>query len=477
MIVNEVALYLRKSRDDEENKEETLTRHETMLTEYCARNNLHITKIYKEVVSGESIANRPQMQELLDDVAAGLYDGVVCVEIERLSRGNQLDQVEILDVFKGSKTKIYTLQKVYDLSKEEIDEEYFEFALFMSRREYKTITRRLQRGRLQATKEGYYIGNNLPFGFDKVRQDKGFVLVPNEKEASVVNYIFNEYVAGVGVSTIADTLNNSGIKTKRGYYWDATAIKRIVTNKLYIGKIHSSKLNTWVEGKHDGIIAPAIFEQAQILDQTKSPKIRKNDIIRNPLAGLIVCGSCGKLMQRRPSFSKVEYIICYRSPACDHKVSYKLEIIEQEVLKELKEALKNYNYFLDNAKDEIKNKRSNKEKELNLLTKELKNKETQLERACEMLEQGIYDIELFKSRTGALSSDIDNIKQRIEEIKAEPVEDDIKAMQAIPILEKVLEKYPSLDVEQKNKLLKSIIKSIVLSNVNGEMELNITLKI
>lgn len=113
-MVKDVAIYLRKSREDEELKEETLARHEKMLLDYCKRNKLNIVKTYKEVVSGESIANRPEMQKLLDDVASGLYNGVVCVEIERLSRGNQLDQCELLDVFKSSNTKIYTLNKIYD---------------------------------------------------------------------------------------------------------------------------------------------------------------------------------------------------------------------------------------------------------------------------------------------------------------------------------------------------------------------------
>jgi len=35
-----VAIYLRKSRDDqEETREETLARHERMLLDYCKRNN------------------------------------------------------------------------------------------------------------------------------------------------------------------------------------------------------------------------------------------------------------------------------------------------------------------------------------------------------------------------------------------------------------------------------------------------------
>ena len=64
--MEKVAIYLRKSREDEEFKGETLARHEKMLTEYCARNKLTVVDTYKEVVSGERIENRPQMIALMD---------------------------------------------------------------------------------------------------------------------------------------------------------------------------------------------------------------------------------------------------------------------------------------------------------------------------------------------------------------------------------------------------------------------------
>ena len=189
-----VAIYLRKSREDqEETREETLARHERMLLDYCKRNNLIIKEIYKEVVSGENIANRPEMQRLLDDVSKCKYDGIVVIEIERLSRGNQIDQAEILEILKKSKTKILTLNKIYDLSSDnEFDEDFFEFGLFMSRREYKIINRRLLRGRKQAQQEGYFIGTTTPFGYTKERQDKGFVLIADDN-AEIVRLMFNKF--------------------------------------------------------------------------------------------------------------------------------------------------------------------------------------------------------------------------------------------------------------------------------------------
>ena len=128
---------------------ETLARHEKLLLEVAKRGNYNVTQIYREVVSGETLAARPVMQQLLS-------------EVERLARGDTIDQGIVAQAFKYSDTKIITPVKVYDPNNE-FDEEYFEFGLFMSRREYKTINRRLQRGRLAASKEGKHVGGSKPY--------------------------------------------------------------------------------------------------------------------------------------------------------------------------------------------------------------------------------------------------------------------------------------------------------------------------
>lgn len=62
-------IYLRKSRADQEaelrGEGETLARHEKALLELARRQHLPIADIYREVVSGETIASRPMMQQLL----------------------------------------------------------------------------------------------------------------------------------------------------------------------------------------------------------------------------------------------------------------------------------------------------------------------------------------------------------------------------------------------------------------------------
>ncbi|EJW17552.1 putative resolvase [Paenibacillus alvei DSM 29] len=193
-------LYLRKSRSDIEaearGEGETLERHRRILFDLAKRLNIHISKEYKEIVSGETIIEREVVQDLLRDVEQGVWTGVLVVEVERLARGDTVDQGIVAQTFKYSGTKIITPTKTYDPNNE-FDEEYFEFGLFMSRREFKTINRRLQNGRISSVKEGKYVGNKAPYGYDRVKliNEKGYTLEKNER-SEIVKLIFDLYCYG-----------------------------------------------------------------------------------------------------------------------------------------------------------------------------------------------------------------------------------------------------------------------------------------
>lgn len=242
------AIYLRKSRkDDDAGFADTLSRHEKMLMDYADRMGLvvHEHDIYREIVSGESIEARPQMQRLLKAVEMRTHTAVLCIELERLSRGNGADQARILKAFQFSNTKIITLNKTYDLaSDDEFDEEFFEFGLFMSRREYKTIKRRLLRGRMQSQQEGYFIGSTLPFGYGKIKnpEGKGHILVPNE-QTPILQMIFRRYAEGDLLADIVQDLNAAGVQTASSLNakWSTNRVRDMLRNRVYIGEINVKK--------------------------------------------------------------------------------------------------------------------------------------------------------------------------------------------------------------------------------------------
>ena len=475
-MVNKVALYLRKSREEEnETKEETLARHETMLIDYCKRNKLHIVAVYKEVVSGENIANRPEMQRLLDDVDAGLYNGVVCVEIERLSRGNQIDQCEILEVFKKSNTKIYTLQKIYDLTNEDIDEEYFEFSLFMSRREYKIIRRRMTRGRTQAMKEGYFIGSITPYGFTKKKDGRGFILIPDEKEADIVKLIYDKYLDGVSIRAICKFLNDTGVPSRKGSKWGDTSLRQILTNPSYIGKVNSWKNSDYYEGKHEGIIDLETFNAVQALREKNRPKVKNSQTLKNPLAGVLYCGLCGRAMRRHAN-GKNSYVYTCITHNCKNRriVCHNLD---KTLLESLKNELNDFNYLLDNYEDELKSKRQERDEEIVRITHAIEKQHNALNVACDMLENGVYTMDLFKSRSAIIEKKIETLNAQLYELQSLEIKEDERANKAVPILSKVIDKYDTLDVIEKNNLLKQIIKRIEYTRLEEDYTLNIELLI
>ena len=479
---NQVAIYLRKSRDeDNETRDITLARHEKLLLEYCDRNKLFVKKIYKEVVSGESIAARLEMQRLLVDVSAGKYDGIVCIEIERLSRGNQVDQAEILEVFKKTRTKIFTLNKTYDFSTDnEIDEEFFEFGLFMSRREYKVICRRLARGRSAALLEGYYTGSVLPYGFNKERRNKGFVLIPNKEEAEIVRLIFDKFIGGTGLTDIARYLNDQGIKPRSAKQFEQVRIREILKNKTYIGYLHvkNKKISeTWVKGKHDPIIEEDIFIKAQSLLSTTRPRIKKDHTVVNPLSGLMRCDCCNRFMVVSSGGNGERYLKCVGLNCKTY--STKLKIVEDQIIKELSEELKEFKYYLDNQAEEDRRKVESRDNEINIIMQAINKKEKALDTCCELLEDGVYTREQYFKRINILNEDIEALKSNLEALKAISDDKSESIRTTVPILEKCIEKYNDLDPKDKNIILKSFIEKIEYNKriSRGDFNLRIFLKI
>lgn len=484
------AIYLRKSREDIEAEKygegETLARHEKILTTLAEKRNLHISKIYREVVSGETISERKEMQKLLKDVENEKWTGVLVVEVERLARGDTSDQGRVLKAFKYSHTKIITPVKTYDPDNE-FDEEYFEFGLFMSRREYKTINRRLQRGREVSVSEGKYVGNIAPFGYGRVKlkDSKGYSLVVNEYESSIVKEIFRLYAFKSNtINSVVKQLNNMHLKPRISNEWSISSVKDILSNPTYIGKVvwnrRKQKKKTKnghiyisrprnqdyliYDGLHEPIIDTKTWEIVQEKRKQNAPKVKHNNTIQNPLVGLVFCEKCGKPMQRRP-YNKVDKpatLICTNSK-CDN-VSSKLYIVEDKIIEALKIWLKNYK--IDYELKDNSNSDNNQliDKSIASTKKELEKEKAKLDKVYDFLENGIYNKDEFINRSKSIKDNIQSLENKLEDYsfllqKNTKLQNEKEII--IPKLENVIGLYDKLETaEDKNILLKSIIAKV-----------------
>ncbi len=480
------AIYLRKSRLDIEAEFrgdlETLSRHQSQLLELAKKYNFSIGKIYKEVVSGESIDARPEMQKLLEDIEKGMWEGVLVMEVERLARGDTIDQGIVARTFKQGNAKIVTPIKIFDPNNE-FDEEYFEFGLFMSRREYKVITRRIQRGRIQSAKEGRYLAPVPPYGYDriKIKGDKGYTLTPNTTEADAVRYIFSQYNSGLGATCIANALDSKGIATRTGKRWSKATIMDILKNPVYIGKIrwsyeketkdyqtgrtHRAKNNDYiyVDGLHDAIVSDEIFETAQKTRKKNTHTGAKNDVpLQNPLSGILYCKKCGSVMTRLGANSKTKYDVLKCSNRYCDNVSAPLALIESEVLATLHKWVDELEINIKNEADIVSSTNINKTAEAKL-KREIETIEKQINNTYDLLEQGVYDINVFTVRNQILSAKKAEIERKLEDMQS-VLENSVSVKcicdTIIPGIKTILNSYEELtDAAEKNRILKELIQN------------------
>lgn len=482
--------YLRKSRADLQEEArglgETLARHEQLLTELAARLEIPILQTYREIVSGDTIAERPAVRQLLNDIGAGRWDGVLVVDVDRLGRGDSIDQGIIMQTFLYSGTLIVTPDKTYDPA-DDADAEFFEIKLFFSRREYSMIKKRMQRGRLQSAMDGCYMGSRPVYGYEryKLPHRKGWSLRIVPDKAAYVRMIFDWYINGIsgkpaGAMIIADKLNGMGLLTDMGNRFEPSYIRQILTNPAYIGKVRWNQRTTvhtienglrvksrqpcdnalLVDGLHEPIIDTDTWNRAQAIFATHAhrPKPSKYEIT-NPFAGLAVCSACGRAMIRKPDPARNTVYLCCVTQHCP-TFACSLDVVENAVLETLELWIGDYE-----AAQQLPPAQSNAAAEarksaLDALLDQRRTALAQIDRLYDLLEQKLYTPDIYRQRRDALDERLKNLDASIADLKQIDKPNPLDLL--IPRVRSVVNAYGQCTSgAEKNKLLKSVVSKIV----------------
>lgn len=479
-------IYLRKSRQDDprETVEEVLAKHETMLQEYALREFGHKIpekNIYREVVSGESISDREEIKEVLQRISDPNIKGVLVVEPSRLSRGDLVDCGHLIDALRYSKTQVVTPYMSYDLENK-MERKFFQDELLRGN-DYLEYTKEiLWRGRVAAAKRGCYaVGSPAPYGYKKVKIGKDWILEVVPENAEIVRMIFDWYTKdSLGPTAIAKKLTEMGIKTPTGgSRWSEPTIRKIISNKHYIGLIvfNQRKTVTFIEygekvkrsvsqnpedviiakGKHPAIIDEETFELAQATT-VPNPRLKEDLELKNALSGILRCGKCGQLLRRQCHLTKEPRYICtshkprcFKSATLSEVETAFIVAIEQAELPALQLKVQNDDGNAVKIQQRIIAK----------LQTQLTEFEEQEETLYEFLEKKVYTPEVFARRHSALVSKIENCREELEKAKrAMPKSIDYE--ERVASLENAIELYkdPNASATEKNNVLKSVIDRI-----------------
>lgn len=492
----EILDYLRKSQSDDPlmTVEEVLQKHETILDEWDERHlgrKVPEENKFREVVSGETIKERPEINKVLRLIESPKIKAVKVVDPQRLTRGDLEDIGRLMKLFKHTGTYVITPDRLYDL-RDEYDWNAFEAELKRGN-DYLNYYKKIQnRGKLLSVSQGNYLGSIPPYGYDKATVKDGKrecpTLIENKEQADVVRMIFDMYVnKDMGRTSICNYLDNMGIKPPKGKYWSPPAMKDMLENVHYIGKVKwnwrktvtivedseiietrpKAKIGEYLiyEGKHDGIIPEELFNAAQE-KQGRNHRAKAKTKVRNPLAGLLFC-RCGRAMSLRTYKHKdgteksAPRLLCDDQSHCNTGSCLYEEMIDR-VCAILEQCIEDFELRIRNNEGNSVNLHARLIKNLEKKMQDLQAKElSQWEAQSHPDPSQRMPAGIFKQLNEKLLIEKEEVRQALckaYESMPEPVDYEKKVKKFKNALKTLRD--PNADAQRKNSLLKDCIKRI-----------------
>lgn len=279
--------------------------------------------------------DRPGMQKLLKEVKANNIHCIIVKDMSRFSRDYIEMGAYLNQIFPFMGIRFIALNDNYDSRKHcgntiEIDTA---FQTLLYDLYSKDISVKVKASFEMKCANGEYAFGQVPFGYEKSREDKNAVIV-NRKEAQIVRYIFSLALQGRSSTQIAQQLFRENVPTimqirkphntvqdGQVHTWSAQAVRNILNNRFYLGEMAYGKTmrksvgskdkiavpkKDWkvIPDHHEALISEEIFEQVSAFRPFQSTKRNRE---KHPLTGKLYCGGCGYTMKYRAIQGKNKY--------------------------------------------------------------------------------------------------------------------------------------------------------------------------
>lgn len=485
----DVFLYLRKSRADVEEERkaaaegkvyDTLARHRRNLLEVIKRENHNLIDTFEELVTGESIIERTEIQKMLKRMDSVEAEAVLVMDIDRLGRGDMYDAGILDRAFRYNNVKILTPSEIYD-PEDESWELVFGIKTMVARQELKSITKRLQGGRRDKAKLGKSISKKPPYGY---LRDENLKLYPDPDTAWVIKKIFEMMKDGWGRQAIAQELDRLEIKPpdlKRAL-WSPSTVTAIIKNEVYLGHIIWGKITytkrggdykrkkmppeQWIrkDHAHEPLVSQELFNAANQAHTGRwRPSTTLSNSLSNPLAGILKCEVCGYTMLFHPKKDRPNDMIRCSQPGCKGiQKGASLPLVEERIISVLEEYIKEFEIKGHTDRPKETSTIPFKAKALRKKQEEISELNKQKSNLHDFLERKVYDIDTFMERQQNIVERIKKLENEATQLKNEMQKEEMRAkniFEFVPKVKKVLEAYRQTDdIEKKNRLLKTILE-------------------
>lgn len=291
------AIYIRVSTEDQAKEGFSISAQKEKLTKYIEINDWQIYDYFiDDGISGKNINDRPELTRLIEGIKDKQINNVLVYKLDRLTRSVK-DLINLIELFENYECSFSSLTEKLDTSNA-VGRMFIKIIGIFAEFERENLAERVSFGYEEKTRQGNYTNTNGIYGYDYII-GKGDIIV-NEEEANLVNQIYQDYLNGKAMISIAKDYNKRKVPTKRGGSWSGSTIKSILTNETYLGKVRygvNRKIKNrsfTVNSDHKPIIDEYTFNKVQdMIKRRKHYNIKKYPS-ENAYFGLVLkCSKCG----------------------------------------------------------------------------------------------------------------------------------------------------------------------------------------
>ena len=336
--IYQTAGYIRLSIEDSgKTNGYSLENQEKLVRDYIAdQQDMRLYRLYIDNGATGTVFQRPAFDEMMQDMKEGKINCIVVKDLSRLGRnyleaGNYLEQI-----FPFFRVRFISITDGYDSNSPDVTDESLIIPLknIINEGYAKDISLKITTSFESRKKQGQFMGRYPVYGYLKDPANKNHLII-NPETCGIVRRIFQMRDSGMALGAIASQLNEEGIPSPARYlwikglskeerhqdsYWDRINVKRLLTNKMYLGILVYGKERSsfakgikrqrvpesewkYVPNAHEAIIDQELFDSVQKkLEDTKQNFLNMTGINEdyrpeNLFRGRIHCSDCGGAMK------------------------------------------------------------------------------------------------------------------------------------------------------------------------------------
>ncbi len=282
-------LYARKSTEDDDRQVMSIEAQLFELREFARRENLQIVGEYTESKSAKT-PGREVFGDMMTRLESGEANGILAWHPDRLAR-NSIDGGRIIYAVD---TSIIVSLRFPQFWFEPTPQGLFMLQVAFGQSKYYSdnLSENIKRGIRQKLRRKEWIGL-APFGYQNNANTRN--IEPHPTYGKVVALAFTEYASkSHTLVSLGAFLAELGVVSKSGMPLAKVSVKRLLTNRAYLGFVRHN--GEWFEGNFKPLITPAQFEAVQKILQTKERPRKRKQKHDFPFTGLFRCAECNSMI-------------------------------------------------------------------------------------------------------------------------------------------------------------------------------------